>query len=146
MDARGLILTCTGLSFAHGTNDGQKEHRSHHATIIGLFPAVFALNQRRSPNAVAPGATREAAPLNSWVKIAQPGRAFATIFMNPSMQSSSKASIQQVFIDVCCPVVRYGSNTDNEVPYGTSSTVLVRTLPSFRNPANLDSPSNRAPH
>lgn len=39
-----LILTCTGVSFSHGTNDGQKSIGLIMLTIIGLFPAVFALN------------------------------------------------------------------------------------------------------
>src|SRR5581483_11611924 len=39
-----LILTCTGVSFAHGTNDGQKSIGLIMLTIIGLFPATFALN------------------------------------------------------------------------------------------------------
>jgi PiT family inorganic phosphate transporter len=38
------ILTCTGVSFAHGTNDGQKSIGLIMLTIIGLFPAAFALN------------------------------------------------------------------------------------------------------
>lgn len=39
-----LILTCTGVSLAHGTNDGQKSIGLIMLTIIGLFPALFALN------------------------------------------------------------------------------------------------------
>jgi inorganic phosphate transporter, PiT family len=39
-----LILTCTGVSFAHGTNDGQKSIGMMMLTIIGLFPAMYALN------------------------------------------------------------------------------------------------------
>lgn len=39
-----LILTCSGVSFAHGTNDGQKSIGLIMLTIIGLFPAAFALN------------------------------------------------------------------------------------------------------
>ncbi len=42
-----LILTCTSVSFAHGTNDGQKSIGLIMLTIIGLMPATFALN----PNA-----------------------------------------------------------------------------------------------
>jgi PiT family inorganic phosphate transporter len=42
-----LILSCTGVSFAHGTNDGQKSIVLIMLSIIGLFPAVFALNRRR---------------------------------------------------------------------------------------------------
>ena len=39
-----LILTCTGVSFAHGTNDGQKSIGLIMLTIIGLFPTTYALN------------------------------------------------------------------------------------------------------
>lgn len=39
-----LILTCTGVSFAHGTNDGQKSIGLIMLVIIGLFPASFAVN------------------------------------------------------------------------------------------------------
>jgi PiT family inorganic phosphate transporter len=39
-----LILTCCGVSFAHGTNDGQKSIGLIMLTIIGLFPATYALN------------------------------------------------------------------------------------------------------
>jgi len=39
-----LILTCTGVSFAHGTNDGQKSIGLIMLTIIGIFPGTYALN------------------------------------------------------------------------------------------------------
>ena len=39
-----LILTCTAVSFAHGTNDGQKSIGLIMLTIIGLFPMSYALN------------------------------------------------------------------------------------------------------
>jgi len=39
-----LILTCTGVSFAHSTNDGQKSIGLIMLTIIGIFPAAYALN------------------------------------------------------------------------------------------------------
>ena len=39
-----LILTCTGVSFSHGTNDGQKSIGLIMLTIIGLVPATYALN------------------------------------------------------------------------------------------------------
>src|SRR5271154_285935 len=43
-----LILTCTGVSFSHGTNDGQKSIGLIMLTIIGLFPATYALNPNAS--------------------------------------------------------------------------------------------------
>jgi len=39
-----LILTCTGVSLAHGTNDGQKSIGLIMLTIIGLMPTDYALN------------------------------------------------------------------------------------------------------
>ncbi|MFM0643656.1 inorganic phosphate transporter [Paraburkholderia bryophila] len=39
-----LILTCTSVSFSHGTNDGQKSIGLIMLTIIGLLPASYALN------------------------------------------------------------------------------------------------------
>jgi PiT family inorganic phosphate transporter len=39
-----LVLTCSAVSFSHGTNDGQKSIGLIMLTIIGLFPATYALN------------------------------------------------------------------------------------------------------
>ncbi len=44
-----LILTCTSVSFSHGTNDGQKSIGLIMLTIIGLMPATFALNPEAGP-------------------------------------------------------------------------------------------------
>jgi inorganic phosphate transporter, PiT family len=40
-----LVLTCTGVSFSHGTNDGQKSIGLIMLTVIGLMPTTFAINQ-----------------------------------------------------------------------------------------------------
>ncbi len=39
-----LILTCTGVSFAHGSNDGQKGTGLIMLILIGLLPGPYALN------------------------------------------------------------------------------------------------------
>ena len=39
-----LVLTCTGVSFAHGSNDGQKGMGLIMLILIGVVPATFALN------------------------------------------------------------------------------------------------------
>jgi PiT family inorganic phosphate transporter len=44
-----LVLTCTSVSFSHGTNDGQKSIGLIMLTIIGLLPATFALNPHARP-------------------------------------------------------------------------------------------------
>ncbi len=40
-----LIFTCTGVSLAHGSNDGQKGIGLIMLILIGILPAHFALNQ-----------------------------------------------------------------------------------------------------
>jgi inorganic phosphate transporter, PiT family len=39
-----LILTCTGVSFAHGSNDGQKGMGLIMLILIGILPGIYALN------------------------------------------------------------------------------------------------------
>jgi phosphate/sulfate permease len=44
-----LILTCTGVSFFHGSNDGQKGVGLIMLILIGITPAYFALNNTIDP-------------------------------------------------------------------------------------------------
>jgi PiT family inorganic phosphate transporter len=39
-----LVLTCTGVSFAHGSNDGQKGMGLMLLILIGILPGTYALN------------------------------------------------------------------------------------------------------
>lgn len=39
-----LLLTCTGVSFAHGSNDGQKGMGLVMLILIGVLPGVYAIN------------------------------------------------------------------------------------------------------
>ena len=48
-----LILTCTGVSFFHGSNDGQKGMGLIMLILIGTVPTTYALNPRRHSAAVA---------------------------------------------------------------------------------------------
>lgn len=48
-----LILTCTGVSFAHGSNDGQKGMGLMMLVLVGILPSMFALNMDTSPQAIA---------------------------------------------------------------------------------------------
>jgi PiT family inorganic phosphate transporter len=47
-----LILTCTGVSFAHGSNDGQKGMGLIMLILIGTVPTAYALNHTPAPNHV----------------------------------------------------------------------------------------------
>jgi inorganic phosphate transporter, PiT family len=47
-----LILTCTGVSFAHGSNDGQKGMGLIMLILIGTVPTTYALNRAVPPTHV----------------------------------------------------------------------------------------------
>jgi PiT family inorganic phosphate transporter len=46
-----LMLTCTGVSFFHGSNDGQKGMGLIMLILVGIVPGAFALNMATSPDA-----------------------------------------------------------------------------------------------
>ena len=48
-----LVLTCTGVSFAHGSNDGQKGMGLIMLILIGIVPTAYALNRAVAPEDVA---------------------------------------------------------------------------------------------
>ena len=47
-----LLLTCTGVSLAHGSNDGQKGIGLVMLILIGVLPAHYALDPRHEPGEV----------------------------------------------------------------------------------------------
>jgi len=47
-----LVLTCTGVSFAHGSNDGQKGMGLIMLILIGTVPTAYALNHAVTANQV----------------------------------------------------------------------------------------------
>jgi inorganic phosphate transporter, PiT family len=48
-----LILTCTGVSFAHGSNDGQKGMGLIMLILIGTVPTAYALNRSLPASQIA---------------------------------------------------------------------------------------------
>lgn len=44
-----LVLTCTSVSFSHGSNDGQKGVGLVMIILIGILPGFFAIDQTRNP-------------------------------------------------------------------------------------------------
>ena len=60
-----LIVTCTGVSFAHGSNDGQKGMGLIMLVLIGLAPAAFALHLPASQDQLQAivAASQKAAPI-----------------------------------------------------------------------------------
>ena len=48
-----LVLTCTGVSFAHGSNDGQKGMGLIMLILVGILPGVYAINPAVSQTTLA---------------------------------------------------------------------------------------------
>jgi inorganic phosphate transporter, PiT family len=48
-----LVLTCTGVSFAHGSNDGQKGMGLIMLILIGTVPTAYALNRAMPESQIA---------------------------------------------------------------------------------------------
>jgi PiT family inorganic phosphate transporter len=59
-----LMLTCTGVSFAHGSNDGQKGMGLIVLILVGILPGTYALKMSADHSAVA-GIAAEAASISS---------------------------------------------------------------------------------
>jgi PiT family inorganic phosphate transporter len=47
-----LMLTCTGVSFAHGSNDGQKGMGLIMLILVGTVPTAYALNRAVTPSEI----------------------------------------------------------------------------------------------
>lgn len=47
-----LVLTCTGVSFGHGSNDGQKGMGLIMLILVGILPITFAVDTSTSPQAI----------------------------------------------------------------------------------------------
>jgi inorganic phosphate transporter, PiT family len=47
-----LMLTCTGVSFAHGSNDGQKGMGLIVLILIGILPGIYAIDLQTDPHQI----------------------------------------------------------------------------------------------
>ncbi|MGI9211213.1 MAG: inorganic phosphate transporter [Methylococcaceae bacterium] len=70
-----LILTCTGVSFAHGSNDGQKGMGLIMLILIGTVPTAYALNhsvQEEQVRAVVMASDQAIAALGHYAEVSPP--------------------------------------------------------------------------
>ncbi|CAL8474387.1 inorganic phosphate transporter [Caballeronia novacaledonica] len=82
-----LILTCTGVSFAHGSNDGQKGMGLIMLILIGTVPTAYALNK-----AVSPSETQ------SFVAVAHEASATFAKYLNNAPPSSDAREDTQSYV------------------------------------------------
>jgi PiT family inorganic phosphate transporter len=112
-----LILTCTGVSFAHGSNDGQKGMGLIMLILIGTVPTAYALN--RSMDAQDTAVFRAlsestAAAIGRYVPAgATPsanGRDDLTAYVRSrEIKPETLPALRAVAVEIATDVSRYGS-------------------------------------
>ncbi len=116
-----LILTCTGVSFAHGSNDGQKGMGLIMLILIGTVPTAYALNRALPDSQIAQfAANSEAASkvINSKGAghsiIGNPRPAVTQYVSQHQISEGTYPSLSALVKDVGDQVQKYGSL--NKVP------------------------------
>ena len=111
-----LIFTCTGVSFAHGSNDGQKGMGLIMLVLIGTVPTAYALNRAvperytaefHTSSAAAATALGQAAPAT---ETPEQARGFVTHYISDKQFTPQTLPALGVLIrDVDRQVQEYGS-------------------------------------
>ena len=113
-----LIATCSGVSLAHGTNDGQKSIGLIMLTIIGLLPATFALNPEAADGVRGlPGIARQAQPLVERYGDDEKDQALGALrkLSQPSPEPAKTDIRQQSGLALASPDARRKSNVRDDV-------------------------------
>ncbi len=116
-----LILTCTGVSFAHGSNDGQKGMGLIMLILIGTVPTAYALNRALPDSQIAVfQQTSDAASKLIAAKgaghsvIGDPRPAVTQYVSQHQISEGTYPSLSALVKDVGDQVLKYGSL--NKVP------------------------------
>jgi PiT family inorganic phosphate transporter len=111
-----LILTCGGVSFAHGSNDGQKGMGLIMLILVGTVPTAYALNHAVGTHEVqtfAAVSTQVAGALNNYIEpgtILQDADAELQNFVSTKKYTPNlMLALQQEVIDIRNEAVSYGS-------------------------------------
>ena len=140
-----LVLTCTGVSFAHGSNDGQKGMGLIMLILVGTVPTAYALNHavdRGSVDTFAAVSTQVAGAIGNYVErgatVGDPGPELEKFVSSHEFHPSTLLALQQMVVDIRNEAVGYGSlgnvpqdmqtNVRNQM-YLTSET--MRLLPKY---------------
>jgi len=111
-----LILTCTGVSFAHGSNDGQKGMGLIMLILIGTVPTTYALN-KSLPNSQIPvfqtASAEAAAVVNAkaagYNVIGNPRPAVTLYVAQHQISEGTYPSLAALITDISNQVKQYGS-------------------------------------
>ena len=138
-----LILTCTGVSFAHGSNDGQKGMGLIMLILIGTVPTAYALNRALPESQVQSfiQVSQETSKIvdakaSGYNIIGSPRDAVTNYVASHDINEGTYPSLAKLITDVADQVKSYGSiknipagvagNTRNEM-YLASEAIRILT-------------------
>ena len=111
-----LILTCTGVSFAHGSNDGQKGMGLIMLVLVGTVPTAYALNHavdRGSVQTFAAVSTQVAGAIGNYVQPNTPtpdaSAELQRFVSTHTAQPATMGALQQMVVVIRDEAVSYGS-------------------------------------
>jgi inorganic phosphate transporter, PiT family len=111
-----LILTCTGVSFAHGSNDGQKGMGLIMLILIGTVPTAYALNRAVPAHHVETFIATSAAAskvvdakASGYNVIGDPRPAVTAYIAQHQMNEGTYPSLAVLIQDIAKQVQTYGS-------------------------------------
>ena len=135
-----LILTCTAVSFAHGSNDGQKGMGLIMLILIGIVPTAYALNRAIPAGQTADfvAVSREAVRvMDNYVDksapIGDPMDEIEEFVRSRKLTKSTPLAMRQIINNISTELANYGD----------MSNVPPAMMPNFRNDMYLVSESLR---
>ncbi|WP_371922539.1 inorganic phosphate transporter [Pseudomonas sp. H3(2019)] len=134
-----LILTCTGVSFAHGSNDGQKGMGLIMLILVGTLPMAYALNRTMPADQALQFAAVAEVTQQALVKSAPlPAPA------DPRPVLSEYVRSKEVTPQLIPALAALAGNIGNEVKgYGSLSKVPAQAMGNVRNDMYLTSETIR---
>jgi PiT family inorganic phosphate transporter len=111
-----LILTCGGVSYAHGSNDGQKGMGLIMLILVGTVPTAYALNHAMGANQVqafAVASTQAAGVLDRYAdpKADPPdvGKELETFISTKQYEPGVVVALREMVLDIRSEAVSYGT-------------------------------------
>ncbi|MEP7455827.1 inorganic phosphate transporter [Phyllobacterium sp. SB3] len=111
-----LIFTCTGVSFAHGSNDGQKGMGLIMLILIGVVPTAFALNRTPDVNYLEAYKSASVAAADTLQKYEKPGiivsdsrKVVGDAVRNKTWSDETTVGLRQLITDTHTNISPYGS-------------------------------------
>ena len=110
-----LILTCTGVSFAHGSNDGQKGMGLIMLILVGCVPTAYALNRAMPVDQMTPFVAMAQATQQSLAKIStavpatEPRKILSEYVRTKELKSDVVPSLAAVTASIGAQVKEHGT-------------------------------------